>query len=323
MKQTLHSFWGKCSVLLLFASLIYSASYSQYSDESGTYWEGGIQIGPSNFLGDLGGNQGKGSAFIKDHQFKTTKFLGGIFAEAYPSEWMGIRIAFNFGSIEGDDAFTKEGGGIEESRKARNLNFKSKIFELWVAAEIYPFVAFEYDQTDVYHKLRPYFLAGVGGFHFNPQGKDPVTGQWVALRPLHTEGETFSEYPDRKNYSLWQLNVPLGVGLKYYITENTTLSFEVIHRKTFCDYIDDVSKTYINPNTFANHMDAATAALAYRMSNKSTTGYTSGGYQEGDKRGTASNNDSYFSAGFKLGFRLFAGSDRKWRNSTRCPVIRF
>src|SRR5215831_3430590 len=101
MKQTLHSFWGKCSVLLLFASLSYFASYSQYSEDGGTIWEGGIQVGPSNFLGDLGGNQGKGSPFIKDHQFKTTRLLGGIYLEAYPSDWIGIRTALNFGSIEG------------------------------------------------------------------------------------------------------------------------------------------------------------------------------------------------------------------------------
>jgi hypothetical protein len=76
MKQTLHSVWGKCSVLFLFASLAYFSSYSQLSD--GTYWEAGIQAGPANFLGDLGGNYGKGTGFLKDHQFKTTRFLGGV-----------------------------------------------------------------------------------------------------------------------------------------------------------------------------------------------------------------------------------------------------
>jgi Domain of unknown function (DUF6089) len=321
MKQTLHSFWGKCSVLLLFASLTYVSSFSQYSD--GTYWEAGIQFGPSNFLGDLGGNAGKGTGFLKDHQFKTTNFLGGIFAEVYPSEWLGIRFALNIGSIEGDDHFTKASGGIEESRKARNLDFKSSIQEFFIAAEIYPLVFMEYEPTDVYHKLRPYFMVGVGGFHFNPKGKDPATGEYVELRPLHTEGQGFPEHPDRKQYSLVQVSIPLGVGLKYYITENTTLSFEVIQRKSFCDKIDDVSEDYVNPAVFYANLDATTAAMAERVSNKSANGYTSGGYGPGDKRGTSTNNDSYFSAGFKLGFRLFTGSDRSWRNSTRCPVLRF
>jgi len=321
MKQTLHSFWGKCSVLLLFASLTYFTSFSQLSD--GTYWEAGIQVGPSNFLGDLGGNAGKGTGFLKDHQFKTTRFLGGIFAEAYPSEVIGIRFAVNIGSIEGDDAFTKANGGIEEARKARNLNFKSSIQELFIAAEVYPLTYFEYEPTDVYHKFRPYFLVGLGGFHFNPKGKDPASGEWVALRPLHTEGQTFAEYPDRKQYSLWQISVPFGVGLKYFITENTTLSFEIIQRKSFCDYIDDVSKTYIDPALFYTHLSAADAPVAERMSNKAVSGYSRPGYEAGSKRGTSTNNDSYFSAGLKLGFRLFTGSDRSWRNSTRCPVIRF
>jgi hypothetical protein len=99
-------------------------------------------------------------------------------------------IALNIGSIEGDDHFTKANGGIEEARKRETLisNLQSRNF---VSAEIYPLVFFEYEPTDVYHKLRPYFLVGVGGFHFNPQGKDPATGDWVKLKPLHTEGQVF------------------------------------------------------------------------------------------------------------------------------------
>jgi hypothetical protein len=321
MKQTLHSFWGKCSVLLLFASLAYTSTFSQLSD--GTYWEAGITVGPSNLLGDLGGNYGKGSTFLKDHQFRTSRFMAGIFAEAYPSEWLGIRFALNIGGIEGDDALTRAKGGIEESRKARNLNFRSNIQEAFVAAEIYPLVFFEYEATDVYHKLRPYAVIGLGVFHFNPKGQDPLTGDWVYLKPLHTEGQGFPEFPDRKNYSLIQLNVPLGFGIKYFISDNTSLSFEIIQRKTFTDYLDDVSKTYIDPALFYAHLPAAQAALADRIYNKSPERYLGLGFSPGNKRGTSSNNDAYYSANIKLAFRLFAGSDRRWRNSTRCPVIRF
>jgi hypothetical protein len=249
--------------------------------------------------------------------------MAGIFAEAYPSEWLGIRFALNIGGIEGDDALTRAKGGIEESRKARNLNFRSNIQEAFVAAEIYPLVFFEYEATDVYHKLRPYVVVGLGVFHFNPKGQDPLTGDWVYLKPLHTEGQGFPEFPDRKNYSLVQLNVPLGFGIKYFISDNTSLSFEIIQRKTFTDYLDDVSKTYIDPALFYAHLPAAQAALADRIYNKSPQRYLGLGFSPGDKRGTSSNNDAYYSANIKLAFRLFAGSDRRWRNSTRCPVIRF
>jgi hypothetical protein len=321
MKQTLHSFWGKCSVFLLCASLIYSSSFSQLS--AGTYWEGGITIAPSNFLGDLGGNAGKGTTFLKDNNFSMTKFFVGGYAAVYPAEWLGARIALNYGRIGGDDNIISPKGGLEEARKLRNLNFKSSIVEAFVVAEIYPTVFFEDDPTDVFHKVRPYGLVGVGAFRFNPKGQDPSTGQWVALQPLKTEGQGMAEYPDRKPYSLTQLNVPLGVGVKYYISETVGLSFEIVHRKTFTDYMDDVSTTYIDNSLFYNYLPAAQAAVADRIYNKSAARDRSAGFNPGDKRGTSSNNDAYYSAGFKLSFRLGAGSDRAWRNSTRCPIIRF
>lgn len=320
MKQTLHSFRGKCSVLLLCASLIYCSSYSQLS--AGTYWEGGVTIAPSNFLGDLGGNFGKGSTFLKDNNFSMTRFFAGGFVSVYPSEFFGARFALNYGRVAGDDAVIKGKGGLEEARRARNLNFKSNILEAFVVGEIYPTVFFEADPTDVYHKFRPYGVAGVGFFHFNPKGQDPLTGQWVNLKPLSTEGQGFAEYPDRKPYKLWSLNVPWGVGVKYFLNDNVSISLEIIHRTTFTDYVDDVSTEYIDPNLFYNYLPSNQAAVADRIYNKSPLRNMGSAYDAGDKRGTAENNDAYYSCGFKLAFRLGNG-DRAWRNSTRCPVIRF
>ena len=40
---------------------------------------------------------------------------------------------------------------------------------------------------------------------------------------LHTEGEGFAEYPDRKEYKLKQINFPVGAGIKYKIAENIML----------------------------------------------------------------------------------------------------
>jgi hypothetical protein len=149
-------------------------------------------------------------------------------------------------------------------------------------------------------------------------GTDPANGNWVYLRPLHTEGQGFPEYPDRKEYKLTQLNIPMGVGVKYFLSESVSLSLEVIHRKTFTDYLDDVSTTYVDPATFYAHLPLAQAQLAERMANKSLSNGVTHTYGPGDKRGTATNNDAYYSFGFKLGIRL--GSGNRWSNSTRCPV---
>ena len=319
MKQKLHSLVWKCFLVTLLIICSYVPSYSQYS-ESTSFYEAGITAGPSNFLGDLGGNYGRGTPFLKDNNIQTTKLMVGAYLSYHPSQWLGFRLAVNIGSIEGDDAIIKPKGGLEESRSRRNSNFKSKIQEVLLVAEIYPTVFFEYEPGDTYHKIRPYGVIGVGGFHFNPQGTDPANGNWVNLKSLHTEGQGFNEYPDRKEYKLTQLNIPMGVGVKYFASETVSVSLEVIHRKTFTDYIDDVSKDYIDPSLFYNYLPLSQAQLAERIANKSGNGNTSGAFGPGQKRGTPTQNDAYFSVGFKLGFVLGSNNDKRWRNSTRCPV---
>lgn len=317
MKQDLHSSVMKCCAVTLLCLSTFFTSFSQ--SEQTSFVEAGITVGPSNFLGDLGGNMGKGTTFLKDNNIPLTKLIFGAFVTYQPNEWLGLRLSANFGSLEGDDAIIKPKGGFEEARLIRNSNFRSKLTEATLMAEIYPTVFFEYEPTDIFHKLRPYGVIGIGAFRFNPQGTDPSNGQWVNLQPLRTEGQGFPEYPDRKVYKLTQMNIPMGVGVKYFLSESVNLSLEIIHRKTFTDYIDDVSDTYVDPALFYAYMPLPQAQLAERMANK--TGSAAGNntrFFPGDKRGTPSNKDAYYSVQFKLGFRLT--SDRRYRNSTSCPI---
>ena len=184
----------------------------------------------------------------------------------------------------------------------------------------------EDDPSDVYHKLRPYGVAGLGVFHFNPKGTNPFTGELVELRPLRLEGQGFAGYPDRKQYSLWQPNIPLGVGVKYFLNDNISLGLEVIYRKTFTDYIDGVSTTYVGKAAFdanASLFTPSQLALAKIMTDKSNNGSGGAPYygQPGDKRGDSKQKDAYYTFGIKLGVRI--GSNNSFNNSTRCPVIRF
>ncbi len=321
MKKFLHFLWGTCVIMLL--SIFFPTQVSAQYNDGGPFSEIGITVGPSNFLGDLGGHLGKGQTFLKDNNFNLTKVSVGAHFSYYPKDYLGVRLAVNIGKLEGDDNVIKGKGGYEEARFNRNLNFQSKFFEAILVGEVYPTVFLEEDPTDVYHKLRPYGIAGVGVFHFNPQGLDLATGQWVALQPLHLEGQGSAAYPDRKNYSLWQPNIPLGVGIKYWASDNLSLGLEVIYRKTFTDYIDDVSTTYVGNAFYDANLTPAQAVIAKRMADKSNNG--AGGApaygQAGDKRGTAQNKDAYYTFGIKLGIRL--GSGNNVSNSTRCPVIRF
>jgi hypothetical protein len=222
--------------------------------------------------------------------------------------------------ISGDDAVINGKGGLEEARLIRNLNFKSKIKEVLFAAEVFPLVILEDDPTDTWHKIRPYGVIGIGVFNFNPMGQDPSNGNWVYLKDLHTEGQGFPEYPDRKEYKLTTVNVPMGFGAKYFASDNMSISMEVVHRVTFTDYVDDVSTTYIDRNLFYARLPLNQAILADRLSDKSAASVNR---NSGDKRGTATNNDGYYSVGLKVSFRLGGNGDNSFRNSTRCPVMRY
>jgi hypothetical protein len=325
MKQSLHSSSWKC-LFVAVTLCIASSAYSQEDERNNT--EAGITVGPMVFLGDLGGHAGKGTTFIKDYNMNTTKLAIGGFYAAYPVQWLGFRLSLNYGSIEGNDQDIKPKGGDEETRLARNLNFQSKILEGTVMAEFYPTVFLEEDPDDVTARLRPYGVLGLGVFHFNPQGsyRNPVTGEqvWVDLAPLHTEGQGFPEYPDRKPYKLTQLNIPMGVGIKYFLSDNVNLSFEIVHRKTFTDYIDDVSTRFVDPALFYKYLSPTQAPIAAAMSNKSPlAGVAGSGYNTNNKRGDATQNDAYFTAQFKLGIRIGGRTSDRWRNSTHCPLLRF
>lgn len=282
--------------------------------------EVGLHLGPSNFLGDVGGHKGSGTTFLKDLNIPLTKMMIGAYGTVYPKDWLGVRLAANYGHVEGYDSIIVDKGGAERDRKIRGLGFRSVIFEAYAAVEIYPTVFFEQFEG-LSKKFRPYGVLGIGLFHFNP--KAPYNGpngrEWVPLKPLRLEGQGFKEYPDRKEYKLTQVHVPLGFGFKYYLSEKTFVGLEMLHRITFTDYIDDVSTMYVDPALYYNYMPVDQAikaqALGYRES--SNTGVTRPFI--GQQRGDPKDNDSFLSMCLKLGIRLNADGNDRVRRQTRCP----
>ena len=279
--------------------------------------EVGLGLGPLVFLGDLGGAQGIGRTFIKDIDYPLVKLSKGLFVGVAPTEWLGFRLAVNTGMLEGDDKLAPNKGGDEVFRLERNLNFRTKLLEGYAAVEFYPSVFLEqYD--DLKGKLRPYGIIGLGVYHFNPQTQDN-SGNWVALQPLHTEGQGFPEYPDRKVYKLTQMELPMGFGFKYYLKENMFIGLEVLHRKLFTDYVDDVSTDYIDPIYFDKYLSPANAALARQLNYRGTySSVTRPSDVVGAQRGDPKQNDAYFSTILRLGWRLreMSGAERQMR----CPL---
>lgn len=343
MKKPLQYFIGKranailfrlrshalASLLLGIGLLVTSTTRAQHFTFGTEKWhvEAGVNFGPTFFLGDLGGNSGKGTTFIKDLNLELTKLMKGGFVNIYPNSWAGLRVAFQYTYVEGRDYIINTHGVDELWRKQRNLDFKSDMFEAYVAGEFYPLMFLKRHDEEYRPRLRPYGFAGLGMFRFNPKGslrdaQGNVT--WHELHPLRTEGQGMTEYPDKKPYSLTQLNLPMGMGVKYFFNERVNVGLELLYRKTFTDYIDDVSTTYIDPNHFDNYLTPAQASIARRIHDKVYGIVTPGvnRYEPGVQRGNPRNNDAYFSFLMKIGIRLGAiyddASERNVVRQVRC-----
>jgi len=207
-----------------------------------------------------------------------------------------FRLGLSYGRIYGDDKKNKDPELI-----ARNLNFKSHIIELSAAVE-YDFLKLRDDFNDVY-KYTPYIFAGIGAFHFNPYTFDNA-GNKTYLQPLKTEGQGLSAFPDRKNYSLYQFCLPIGLGFKWNVSENIQVCYEAGYRFTTTDYLDDVSSTYVSLDKLAVLVGPKTAELSYREEG------TPFAKRLGDRRGFSKPNDVYFYNVFKLSFSIGGGYDK-------------
>jgi hypothetical protein len=198
--------------------------------------------------------------------------------ELYNKFW--LRAGLSYGRIYGDDKKNKDPELI-----ARSLNFKSHIIEFSTAVE-YNILNMNSDYGD-YYEYTPYVFAGIGIFHFNPYTFDNA-GNKIFLKPLRTEGQGLAQFPDRKEYSLYQLCLPIGIGFKWNLDEYMQLGYECGYRFTTTDYMDDVSATYVSLDELSSSVGPKSAEFSYREKD------TPFAKRLGDRRGFSKPNDVYF-----------------------------
>lgn len=239
--------------------------------------EAGLLLGTAQYQGDLSKQQYTLS--------ETKPGFGGLF-RYYFNPKFNLKASIMYGQISGDDANYSDDDGFREKR---NLSFKSHILEGSVQLEynILPFV----NNTELY-KWAPYVFTGVSVFNFNP--KTEYQGETVELQPLGTEGQGTQGEPDK--YNLTQLSIPLGVGLKYSVGSGWNIGLEAGLRKTFTDYLDDVSGTY------SDDFDASDQELAAQVSDRSNEldKFNNQQFSDGDGRGNPDQDDWYTFFGFTI-----------------------
>lgn len=265
--------------------IIFLVSISIFSQRN----EYGVFAGGSYYLGEL--NPGT--------QFLLTRPAFGILYRYNFVPRFAYKLNIFYGTVEGADSVSK-------ANAQRNLSFKSTVIEMSNEIEL-NFI--QYVPGNKNYPFTPYIFTGFTFFYFDPMAK--YNGSWYALETLGTEGQGTSEYPGVNKYSRVAFAIPFGIGLKYNLSKMICLGLEWSMRKTFTDYLDDVSGVYADPKILAGENGPIAAALADRS--KSTNGEVKN--NTGLQRGNASNNDWYSFAGLIVTFKI---SNRK----QICPIYK-
>ncbi len=231
----------------------------------------GVSLNALNYYGDLAPNPGRLST---DLSFTRPAF-GLTLSNRYGPRFF-ISASFLYGTLAGSDFSSADVKDAKNGvfRFYRNLSFRNRIEELTVTAS---FDLYE-NQATYLSRLSwtPYAFAGVAVFHHNPQALAPATdlngqtlpeaGRWVNLRNLGTEGQYANlESTDAnygiKPYNLIQAAIPIGLGVRFKLNEVVDFSAELGFRYLFTDYIDDVSRNYVDLGVFNSEL---ARALSYR-----------------------------------------------------------
>jgi hypothetical protein len=304
------------STMLLVASFASAQGFYNSNTWKKQRHEIRIEIGASNFLGDLGGRDKVSSNFLYDLELSKTKFASSFNYLYYLNGKLGLRMSINYGKVSGDDALT-----TERFRNNRNLKFESIIIEAGMSIE-WHFIKEKagnlYNVKSVTGKrlgLKPissgfYLTAGVSAFYFNPKAVSP-DGVMMALHPLKTEGQGLELGADP--YRRINVAIPIGGGFRKSINRKMGLKIELAHRFTFTDYIDDVSTVYYDPVALEGFVGPESVYFA-NPTNGSIPPYTIGGNlfdptKPGNQRGDPTNKDGYMFLTVGIYFKLKSGSN--------------
>ena len=275
-------------IFFLLATLIFSLQGFSQMNEYVQEGEFGITAGVAHYFGDLN-NRGK---------INRPKLAIGGFIRKQFGNYSAVRLSGHFARLGYSDIYSSN-----EYNLRRNLSFNTNIFELALQGD---FNFFKFNPVDPDYSFTPYATLGIGIFNYNPYAY--YKNQKIYLRPLHTEGQTF--YKNRKEYGSMALCFPIGFGVKYALNDRINVSFEITHRFTTTDYLDDVSTTYVGADKFPS--TSGGKSIAGIMQDRSFEVGTPIGI-EGRQRGFSKQKDQYTIAEVGISFNI---------TSYRCPTAK-
>jgi hypothetical protein len=267
---------------MLILLLHFNKAFAQYEGIAQT-GEFGVQIGAAHYFGDLNTSS----------KLIAPRPAFGVFFRRQLNNYAALRVAINYTKLSFSDKFERK----NEFQRRRNLDFNTSVWELMLQGD---FNFFRFNPVDPAERFTPYLTFGAGVFYYDPYTY--FQNEKYYLRSLGTEGQN-SPNSSVKEYGTLAVCIPVGFGVKWSLNKKVNMHFEVTHRFTTTDYLDDVSGNYAGSAAFLPDTPSF-----YLQDRSYETGTPIG--VEGSQRGFKGNKDQYIIANFGITINF---------NSYSCP----
>ena len=243
----------------------------------------GFSVGTGYYLGDL----------------NPSKHLGGHLSAGFGAYYrhnltgrISLRANFFRGQIEAWDADSPD-----LWQQNRNLHFRNEISEVSALIEVN---YLEHRMGNPGDRFTAFLFTGIAAYNHMPEAF--VEGNWIPLQPLGTEGQgtTWGDSRGLEPYATGGVSIPFGFGFKANIGPFMAICFDWGVRKTWSDYLDDVSGTYAD----ALVLQQENGLLAMELADQSLVPLGSSSNQAGMQRGNPGRADLYGFLSASISFRI-------------------
>lgn len=217
-------------------------------------WELGVTAGVNQYFGDMHCSKPYASQ---------NSFMGGVFARRHLNDFFALRPQVLIGRLAGRDL-----DNPSNMWDYRRLGFKSSPFvEAALLAEYYPFRERRFTCDGfLLNNLSPYLFAGIGAAYSKPTiyqdggATFPVNPALLAQDRAHMD-----KFGNRIG-----MVIPVGLGVKYNMSNRWTLGLEGGYRFSTSDYLDGLSLAG-NPDRKDGYF-LANVLASYRFGDKDRDG---------------------------------------------------
>lgn len=245
----------------------------------------GIIAGGTYYIGDIN----------PYYHFANIKPAGGLLYRYNFTNRLTLKANFIYGNIASSD-------NSIGYYNWRQLSFKTSIYEFSPQLEI-NFLPYQIGNDKI--PVSPYIFGGISVFKFNPKSSDGLN-----LHSLSTEAQGTS-LSSQYQYSLITFAIPFGMGVKRNFGNYISIGAEWGMRKTFTDFLDDISGSYPNKIKLSNEVNPNAGNLSNpNEDNDLNNAYTS------LQRGNSKTKDWYSFIGVFITFKI------KDSQNTTCPAYK-